>query len=202
MSLQLGPHPALVDARRFGVTRERDLSIAAWEITLLLGLGAAAALLAGFLHWRLPMPGHAILRAFLPLAAGLALIPRRGAGTIMAGGGLAASTALMGLGVGHVQPPALVGALVLGPLLDWTLRSASRGWSIYLRMILCGMAANLLAFAARFTSALAGWDPVTSRPFVEFWPTALFSFLLCGALAGLLCALICFRGGKPSGEST
>jgi len=202
MSMLLEPNSALIDARRFGITRDRDLSITAWEVVLLLGLGAGAAVLAGFVHLRVPLPGNAILRAFLPIATGLALIPRRGAGTLMASGGLAASTALVGLGIGQLQPPALVGALALGPLLDWSLRGASRGWSIYLRMILCGMAANLLSFLARLTTALAGLDPVTSRPFTEFWPTALVSFLLCGALAGLLAALVCFRSGKQAGVPT
>ncbi|MGE3244323.1 MAG: hypothetical protein AB7I57_24880 [Pirellulales bacterium] len=197
------------------LTREAS-TISATELAVLLAFGALAAVAVSMLHISFRVPGHAILRAVFPMAAGLALVPRRSAGLVMATGALAA-TGLMRLGnFGEIQSAAFVSLLALGPLLDLALAGAPVGWKLYARFAAAGAGANLLAFASRFALAMffrrggggmgngmgggmgngtgGGFGQLAGgHDFLSFWPLALVSFTLCGAIAGLVSAAVWFR---------
>ncbi len=171
----------------------RDMAVSAAEIGLLLGCGMLAAIAVGMLHIQMWVPGHAILRAVLPMALGLALVPRRSAGMVMAlGAGLTAAALSLGQ-VGRFPPAALLSVLALGPVLDLALAGKASGWRLYARFAAAGMIANAIAFTARVTTAWLGWELAGGRQFTSFWSTALLSFLLCGALAGVISAAFWFR---------
>lgn len=173
------------------LSREARISIA--EITLLLACGAFAALAIGLLQLQIRVPGHAILRAVLPMAMGFALVPRRSAGMVMSvGAGLTAAAMSAGL-VGRFPPAAMLGVLALGPVLDLALAGHPQGWRLYARFAAAGALANLLAFLVRFATAQLGWEFQGIRQFTDFWLTALPSFVLCGAIAGLVSAAVWFR---------
>jgi hypothetical protein len=185
--------PTLRTASRLP-TLSREARVSAAELTCLLACGALAVLcVAIFQQMRLPIPGNSILRAVLPMAMGLALVPRRSAGTVMAfGAGLTA--AAMSLGhVGRFPPAAVISVVVFGPVLDAALAGQPSGWRLYARFAAAGALANLLAFAVRFATSWLGWDLAGSRQFTDFWLSALPSFVLCGALAGLVSAAVWFR---------
>lgn len=191
-------NPGLLGARRWRGLSVVGARMTAAEIAWLLALGALAACLVSFVRLRIPLPGHAILMAALPMAAGLASVPRRTSGTIISAGGGLTAFALAGFGVGMVQSAALMGLLTLGPLLDVVLRGNVAGWRLYAKFLLAGSVANLGAFGVRLSLAVLEMDPPVSRPFASFWGPALLSFLLCGGAAGLASAALCFR--PPTAE--
>lgn len=55
------------------------------ERTTLLLAGFLAAAVTAFADFSLKIPGHSIIRAIFPMAFGLAVAPRRGAGCVMGG---------------------------------------------------------------------------------------------------------------------
>lgn len=186
------PQSSLRAASRLpALSGEARVSIA--EVAILLACGAFAVLAVGILHLPVRMPGHAILRAVLPMALGLALVPRRSAGMGMSIGAGLTAAAMNADHIGRFPPAAVLGILVLGPILDAVLVGNPQGWRLYARFATAGALANLLAFAVRFGIAWLGWDLAGSRQFTEFWLTALPSFFLCGALAGLVSAAVWFR---------
>ena len=71
-----------------------------------------------------------------------------------------------------------------------------------------GLAANLLAFATRFATAWLGLDRGGGGwrggggQFSSFAVTALLSFAICGAVAGLISGLIWFRASATTGDGT
>jgi hypothetical protein len=147
----------------------------------------------GLVHLRMGSPGHAIFRAVLPMAAGLALVPRRSSGMVMSfGAGVTAAAMSVGH-LGFFPPAALLSILVLGPALDVALLGKPQGWRLYARFIVAGAAANLLAFAAKVVVVALGGEMRGSRHFMDFWSTALVWFVFWGAVAGLVSAAICFR---------
>jgi hypothetical protein len=182
----------LADASRLpAISRESKVSAA--EIGLLLACGALSAIAVGMLHLRIGVPGHAILRGVVPMALGLALVPRRSSGMVMASGaGVTAALMLIG-GFGRFQPAALLSVLLLGPVLDLALIGRPAGWRLYGRFVVAGVVANCAAFATRFAVAFLGYRLPGGRQFIEFWPTALGSFVVCGAVAGLVSASLWFR---------
>jgi hypothetical protein len=174
-------------------TLTRDVRVSATELATLFACGALAALAVGMLQIPLRVPGHAVLRAVLPMAFGLALVPRRSSGVVMS---IAAGLTAAAMSVGHLgrfAPVAVLSVFILGPVLDAVLAGNSRGWRLYARFAVAGAVANLIAFAARLATAWLGWDLVGSRQFTSFWLLALMSFVLCGAIAGLVSAAIWFR---------
>jgi hypothetical protein len=171
-----------------------DTVISAREINSLLACGAAAALAVGLIHRSFGVPGIAILRGLLPIALGFAIVPRRSAGTIMSLGAGATAAAMTAAHVGEFQIPALVGTLALGPVLDTALAGRPQGWGIYLRFAVAGIAANLAAFSAKFVALYFGVHFPGSGRVTHFWSLAMVSFILCGAVAGLISAAIWFRG--------
>ncbi len=171
----------------------RAAHISAKEIACLLACGAFAVLLVGFVHIPLRMPGHAILNGVLPMSLGMALVPRRSGGIVMAMGAGLTAAAMTWAGFGRFQPAAVLSILALGPVLDVATAGRPQGWLLYARFAIAGAAANLLAFALRTATAFLGWEPPDSRQFATFWSIALIYFILCGAAAGLLSAVIWFR---------
>jgi hypothetical protein len=182
----------LQDASRLPVW-SRDARVSAAEVATLLACGALAAFAVGAFHLQIRVPGHAILRGVIPLALGFALVPRQSSGMLMSvGAGLAAAAMSWGH-IGRFPPAAILSIVALGPVLDLALAGEPRGWRLYARFVVAGALTNLLAFAIRFGTVLAGWDFRGSRQFTEFWQFALFTFAICGAIAGLISAALWFR---------
>jgi hypothetical protein len=171
----------------------RAAEVSAKEIACLLACGALAASLVGFVHLQLQMPGHAILNGVLPMSLGMALVPRRSGGIVMAIGAGLTAAAMNWCGFGRFQPAAVLSILALGPVLDMATAGRPQGWLLYARFAIAGAIANLLAFAVRAATAFFGWELAGSRQFATFWSIALLFFILCGAVAGLLSAVIWFR---------
>jgi hypothetical protein len=170
-----------------------DAGVSAAEVGCLLACGAAAALAVGLVHQSFGVPGIAILRGLVPLALGFALVPRRSAGTVMSAGA-AATAAMMTAGhVGEFQVPALVGTLSLGPVLDFVLAGQPRGWRLYARFAMAGILANLLAFSTKIVAVYFGWHLPGGGRVTQFWSLGAVSFILCGALAGVISAVVWFR---------
>jgi hypothetical protein len=163
------------------------------EIAALAACGALAALAVFAIHLSFRVPGHAILRAVFPMAAGLAIVPRRFGGLVMT---IAAALAAIGLhsgGIGEIQPAALVSLLALGPLLDLAMLGEPAGWRLYARFIAAGIAANLIAFAMRTILTALGYETPGSHQMERLGWIVPASFLLCGAVAGLVSAIAWFR---------
>jgi len=162
------------------------------EIMLLMGCGAMAAVLSVLLDFHMKMPGNAIMRITVPMTFGLALVPRRGAGTIM--GASAFGTGLLlpllrfpggGLGLGFGVMTAL---FVTGPIFDAALWRARRGWRLYVAFAACGLGANTLAFSVRAVTKTFGIGGIAAQPLVLWLPRAIPSYIICGILAGLMAA--------------
>ena len=123
--------------------------VAAAELATLLLLGAGAALATTFFKLPLRIPGSAIVWSIFPTALGIALVPRRGAGTIISATALATILALGAGGARTPGPGAAASLTLAGPLLDVALLAARTGWRLYAGFVLAGLVANLIAFAAR-----------------------------------------------------
>jgi hypothetical protein len=208
---------SLANAARWGALLERRQRSQTVEWATLVVLGVVAALATSVPWGGLRVPGHAILRGMLPLVLGISLVPRRTAGTVMSVSAFAAFVALRVGGVGLPNPAAWVGLLCLGPAADLALLGAKANGLLYLRFAAAGLVANLAAFVARMAIGPAGAVVAGARlttgpgsgtgmgggrgmglrevglPIEVFWLPALASFVLCGALAGLLCAALWFR---------
>jgi hypothetical protein len=180
----------------------RDAAISTAEILFLLLFGALAALAIGFLHLSLRIPGHAILRGVLPLAAGLAFVPRRSAGTVMAIGAAGTASIFSVAHLGSFPMSAMISVLLLGPVLDIALLGQAKGWWLYARFITAGIIANLLALGFKLVSVQFGLALIGGgEGFARFGiATLLVSYIACGAIAGFLGAVACFRL-LPEGSS-
>jgi hypothetical protein len=184
--------PSLRTASRLpSLTGDGSVSLA--EITCLLACGSVAALAVGLVRIPMGIPGHAILRGVLPMALGLAVVPRQSAGMFMSFGAAMTAAAMVWSGLDRFQPAALLSILALGPVLDIALAGRPQGWWLYLRFAIAGALANLIAFALRFGLAHFGWALPGSRHFLSFASFALLSFVVCGAIAGLVSAAVWFR---------
>jgi hypothetical protein len=164
------------------------------EVLALIGSGVLAALAIAFIHLQLRVPGHAILRATLPIVLGVALAPRRFAGTI-AGLASAASVGLFAAGgVGNLSPAAVASLLAIGPAIDLaTIGVRTAGPSLYLRFAAAGLLANLFAFAVRWSTAWFGLDAGRPHAMEQIGLAAFVSYAACGIAAGLISGAMCFR---------
>ncbi|HEU4642359.1 MAG TPA: hypothetical protein VFS44_07870 [Gemmatimonadaceae bacterium] len=165
------------------------------EVATLLLAGAVASLLTNLVRLRLGIPGSSIVFAVFPIALGFALVPRRGAGTVMAGGALATTLALWLAGVRLDGVGAQTSLLLTGPLLDVALRWGARGWRPYLAFLAAGAASNAMAFVVRGATKLAGVGGGVGGPrgFGLWWPRAVGSYAVAGLVAGLIGALAWFH---------
>lgn len=197
-STYLPLHHGLHGGTRLQPLVSEDESVRFTELASLVACGVVAAVASQALDFRLRLPGHAILRVVFPMALGLALVPRRGAGTIM---GLSALTAGLGLRavwlpMGGLSLGALTSLALTGPLLDFSLRKAGQGWRLYLGFALAGLASNLVAILVRAGAKLAGFERLGTRPLFEWFPQAAVSYVACGLIAGLVSGLIWFHGNR------
>ena len=113
-SVNLPLHDALQRGTRLGWLASSGEHIRLAEAAFLVGCGVVAAVASQWLDFGLRIPGHAILRVVIPMGLGLALVPRRGAGTVMGISGL-----MSGLILGAVRVPG--GGLSLGALTSLAL---------------------------------------------------------------------------------
>jgi hypothetical protein len=164
------------------------------ELACLLACGALGMFAVGALHqMRIPVPGNAILRGTLPMAFGLALVPRRSAGLVMTiGAGLTAAT-MSWIGIGRFPFAAMLSVLALGPLLDLALAGGAKSWRLYARFAVAGASANLLAYAAKIAALQFGVSTGSEGNFASFGWVGFVLFVLFGAAAGFVSAAIWFR---------
>jgi hypothetical protein len=174
------------------ISRADTVSLSEFVCLLLCGALAAAAI--GFLHLSLRIPGHAILRGVLPLSFGLALVPRRWAGIIMSIGAGTCAAAMSAAQLGSFPATAMLSMLALGPVMDLALLGKATGWRLYARFIVAGAIANLLALGLKMAGFRLAIEMGGGGQFARFpWYVLLASYVLCGALAGLIGAAVCFR---------
>jgi hypothetical protein len=184
-------HPGLAGGSRLPRLARQGQHASAVEWACLLGLGLLAALAAVFLRFRLGVPGHAILRTVLPVALGLALVPRHLSGSLISSTAFVSALAFGAAGVRGVGVPALTSLLLTGPLLDLALLGAKPGWLLYGRLAAAGLLSNLLALASRPTLVLLGIS-FGGRSEQLGWITVA-SYAACGLAAGLVSAACWFR---------
>jgi len=192
-----GLHEGLRTATRFPAIDRPSQSISRLETATLLGAGAVAAAATGMVRLGLTIPGSAIVMAVLPMALGLALVPRRLAGVIMAGGAFSTALALSGAGLARYGSGAMTSLCLTGPLLDLAVAGAGSGSRLYGALILAGMASNVAAFLQRAASKVLLLDGPGTRPFATWWPQALVTYALCGAAAGGVAAILWFEFQRP-----
>jgi hypothetical protein len=201
-SAVLSIHPGLAGNSRVpALAREGQGSDTA-ALLVLLGAGVTAAMATVLLDFSLRVPGHAILRAVFPMALGLALAPRRRGGMVM---GSAALGSVFMIKVGGWVTPgigALTSLALVGPCLDAALWRARKGWRLYLAFAVAGLASNLAALTMRAGTKFVGFDHLAARPLAAWWFQAVGTYALCGALAGLLSAMVWFRFSADSRNGT
>jgi hypothetical protein len=203
-------NPQLAGASRWwrGSTEQpaSDFSVArsaSYDLAILFSLGLLAALATSAGNFGLRLPGHAILRGALPFMLGLSLVPRRSSGIVMSASAALALGLMKIAGFGPPNPASIAGLIFLGPALDMALSTTRGGWQLYLRAAAAGMTANLLAFAVRLASASVLAEAAGGgRGFLSFWPVALLSFALLGALAGLISGAAWFRAQPRDGAAS
>lgn len=190
--------PDLRSRSRFPLVRRDATTISAAEFVVLVACGVIAALGVMMLDFSLRLPGHAILRAVLPMSCGLALVPRRNAGLSMSA--VALGTAGIGGFAGwHDFGAGSTTSLVLiGPLLDAAAAWARRNGRLAVSFALAGMGTNLVALVVRGVAKM--YEP-SKRPFGSWLAQAAWSYPLCGLVAGAVAAVICFRLRGPSTPS-
>lgn len=186
-------NPGLAGAARFpSLVRSRQ-RISAAELLLLLMCGAAAAAVVAYVKLSLRIPGHSIVLAALPMVLGLALAPRRLAGSVMSAGAIGTAWFLSAVGAANFGSGSSVSLLLIGPMMDVAVRHARGGWRVYAALVLAGVAANLLALASRASFKVLGLDAADMRPFDSWWLQASITYTLSGVVAGLLGALCWFH---------
>lgn len=204
-ALKLPRHPGLFATTRLKIFASEPLSAPLADWLLLISFGAIAAICSACLDLQIRrVPGHAILRVVFPIALGLAMVPRRNAGTVMGGSALATAILLRisgirseGLGFG-----ALTSLLATGPLLDRTLRRSNGGWTQYLAFALAGLSSNLLALLTRGTAKWIGFESPGRRPIGEWLMQASVTYTLCGLAAGLVSGVVFFYARRSATDSS
>ena len=192
-------HELLSTQSRLPLTRGERVSLI--ESLGLVGCGALAAVLVIAFDVSLRIPGHAILRAVPPIALGLALVPRQFAGTVMSLSALATCGILYRGGFEPVGAGAMTSLLTIGPCLDVTFSLATSrhvtAWAVKLPVLIscamAGMASNLLAFLVRGALKSSGALKPLERALADWWSTAIFTYLACGCVAGLVSGLLWFH---------
>jgi hypothetical protein len=188
-----GIHDGLATAGRIpAMTRMRE-RISASEITLLIFCGFAAATASGLIRLGIRLPGHSIVLSMLPMALGLALAPRRLAGSIMSAGAFGTAVVFSFAGLANYGSGAFVSLCLIGPIMDLALARMRSGWLLYFGLMLAGIGTNLLALGSRSINKLLGLDIAGMRPFSGWWGEAIITYSVCGAAAGLIAALCFFQ---------
>ncbi len=188
-----GVHDGLAGAARFPPLVRARRRISALELILLLSCGAAAAAAVAYVKFSLRIPGHSIVLAALPMVLGLALAPRRLAGSVMSAGAIGTAWLLSGVGGASYGSGSAVSLLLIGPMMDVAVRHARGGWRVYAALVLSGVVTNLLALGSRATFKMLGLDLAGGRGFDSWWLQASVTYTLSGVVAGLLGALCWFH---------
>ncbi len=188
-----GVHHGLVAAARLSPKALVPGQTAAAELSLLFLCGAAAASATGLIRLHLGIPGHAIVLAVVPMIVGLSLAPRRLGGFVMSAGAVGTAATLSLTGLASYGSGAFTSLCLTGPIMDLALARTQTGWRLYLGLVLAGVSANLVALGSRASSKLLGLDFAGMRPFDSWWLRAIVTYTLCGAVAGLIGAVCCFR---------
>lgn len=182
----------LDETRRFARPAWDSKHVALAEWAILLGAGVSSAV-GGRLLGNYGIPGSNLLQVVLPMAAGLALVPRRGSGLTMGTSALAAGLAMSALGAKHENPSALARLFLLGTCLEiGPARASDRRW-VWLWFVAAGLAANVLGLAVKVVMAQLGWEGIGGRGIFVHWPMRVASWAICGALAGGVSAILFFR---------
>ena len=192
-------HDGLMSSRRLPWAAWLDPRVSVLEATSLVTVGVAAALATAFVRIKLQIPGHSIVFAVFPMAFGMALAPRRMAGSIMGTSALLTAAALHGGGLASIGSGALTSLCLSGPLMDLALLGVRNGRRVYVALVLSGLASNVVAFAVRAAAKLTGLEP--GRQFAQWWPQAAVSYVVCGAVAGLISALAWFQFAAGSRDA-
>lgn len=186
-------NPALAaDSRLRSIGRLGD-DVSALEVATLVLLGVTAAVMSSYVRLGLRIPGHTIVLAVLPMALGLAVVPRQLAGTTMSVSAMLTAALLSASGVRYFGVGAMASITAVGPLLDLALARARGGWRLYLGFVLAGLAANMIAFSVRGGSKLLQVEGLGRRLFADWLSQAAVTYVLAGAIAGLLSAACWFR---------
>ena len=186
-------HDGLAGAARFPSPVRTGRRISAAELLLLLSCGAAAAAAVAYVKLSLRIPGHSIVLAALPMVLGLALAPRRLAGSVMSAGAIGTAWFLSAAGGAGYGSGSSVSLLLIGPMMDVAVRHARGGWRVYAALVVAGVATNLLALGSRAAFKVRGLDAADMRPFDSWWVQASVTYTLSGIIAGLLGALCWFH---------
>lgn len=162
------------------------------DVAVLAAMGAMSAAAVTLLDFGLGVPGHAIVRGVLPVALGLALVPRRRAGFVMGTGAVSFLAVLPLLGVALPGLGAMASLCAIGPLLELALGQGRERRHVYVALALAGLVANEVAFVARVAPTLLGFGG-GPRNMARWWPLAVFTYPASGIVAGLLGAVVLFR---------
>ena len=189
----LDVNEGLVSAGRFPGLSHAGQRVSALELATLISCGVFAALATAIIDTPWQLPGQSIVQSVLPMALGLALVPRRVAGSVMGVGSILTVAGLRLGGFHGVGPGAMTSLFLTGPMLDAALWSARSGWRLYVRILIAGLATNELAFAVRFGTKLLSGDTSGGRRLANWLPQAIWSYPLCGVVAGFIGALAWFH---------
>jgi hypothetical protein len=182
-------NPALQQSSRLAAPAQ--VPVLAREIVVVVLAGLAAAACTMFLDFNLRIPGHAILRAIIPIALGMSLAPRRLSGTLITASAFG-GVHLFRFGAEPPGQGAMTSLLLAGPVLDAALWQTSPGWRLYARAAAAGLLVNVLAFAVRGGGKLASGS-LPLRPWSQWLSVAPVTYAVCGLLAGLVAAGLWFR---------
>lgn len=189
----LTTHNGLRTAARLPAVARPEAHISSMEMATLLLAGVVAAAATGFMRAGLRIPGSSIVLSALPIGLGLALVPRRGAGSIMAVGAFLTAAGLSVGGFVAFGPGAMTSLCLTGPMMDVAVAGAGAGWRLYAGLVTAGFAANLLALLQRAAAKLLGLEQPGTRLFAEWWRQAVITYAISGAAAGLLAAICWFK---------
>jgi hypothetical protein len=195
---RLPQHAVLEQTTRLPMLGSSAQVLPALEFAALLLFGGLATCSMLFLDFGVRVPGHAILRAVLPMACGLAVVPRRGAGLVMGGGALMTLAALHLGGHPGSGTGSSTSLLLIGPMMDVALWTAKPGLRLYLSFALAGFATNLVAFLVRGAAKAGGGAGAGGRTMESWLPVAVITYAACGLLAGLISAAMLFHWSRKS----
>ncbi len=192
-SAVLSVHAELAAAGRIRSAARAGGQISVLELVALMACGAAAALASAWIETPWQLPGQAVVQSVFPMALGMALVPRRWAGSLMGCSALATVAGLRAGGLGGVGFGALTSLALTGPMLDVALWNTKLGWRLYARVIGAGLATNLLALGVRLAVKYMSGDLSGGRRLASWLPEAIWSYPLCGIIAGLVSAAAWFH---------
>lgn len=184
----------LSNASRLNAQTAITPQIAYLPAAVLLLAGAIAALIVAFAPLPLRVPGHAILKVIAPIVCGIAAVPRPLAGSLSGIGAAVVVCLLEATGIRHIPAAALAATLAIGPAIDLAIigfRGTST--SLYVRFAFAGLLTNLLAFCIRWGTSALGIGAAQPHRLSEVGTLACISFAICGAVAGVVSAMIFFR---------